>query len=131
MRPQNIVEIDGRYYNARIPEDGIKRKFQILDDDSAGRVGSGEMYRSIIGTYYNYTIQFDTLGMDPDEYDALYNVLSSPVDYHVITVPYGQETLTFNAYITAGEDSLKVVRRGVNSWNGLSVDFVAMGPQRT
>lgn len=49
----------------------------------------------------------------------------------MITVPYGQETLTFQAYITSGSDTLRKVRGNKNDWTGLSVDFIAISPQRT
>ena len=127
---QNVFSIDGVYYNVIVPENGIERNFQVLDDDTAGRVLSGVFIRSIIGTYYNYTIQLDTSRMDKAEYDAMYEVLSAPVDYHVLTVPYGQGTLTFDAYITSGKDTLRLIKDG-NWWEGLSLQFVAMAPERT
>ena len=127
---QNVFSIDGVYYNVIVPENGIERNFQVLDDDTAGRVLSGVFIRSIIGTYYNYTIQLDTSRMDKAEYDAMYEVLSAPVDYHVLTVPYGQGTLTFDAYITSGKDTLRLMKDG-NWWEGLSLQFVAMAPERT
>ena len=89
------------------------------------------MVRDIIGTYYNYKILFETKYLSTDEYDNLYAKLSAPVDYHMITVPYGQETLTFQAYITSGSDTLRKVRGNKNDWTGLSVDFIAISPQRT
>lgn len=127
---QNVISIDGTYYNARIPEDGIKRTFQVLDDDTTTRVASGAMHRSIIGTYYNYTVQFDCSDMDAAAYDQMYQVLSAPVNSHTIVVPYGQSTLTFSAYVTTGEDVL-ALKESVNHWKGLSVQFIAMSPQRT
>lgn len=128
---QNLVSIDDVYYNIKIPENGITRSFSVVDTDNSGRNISGDMLRDIIGTYYNYTILFETKDMDSDEYDQLYETLSAPVDYHMITVPYGQETLTFKAYVTSGNDSIKqVTRMGKKVWTGLSINFVAMSPQR-
>lgn len=128
---QDIVSIDGTYYNIKIPENGIKRSFSIADSDKAGRNILGEMIRDIVGTYYNYTIQFETRYLSHDEYDQLYEILSAPVDYHVITVPYGQSTLTFNAYVTGGSDNIKRIDSSGNNWTGLSIDFIAMKPIRT
>lgn len=128
---QEIVTIDGINYNIMIPENGIERSFSIADTDNAGRLLNGTMVRDIIGTYYNYKILFETKYLSTDEYDNLYAKLSAPVDYHMITVPYGQETLTFQAYITSGSDTLRKVRGNKNDWTGLSVDFIAISPQRT
>ena len=128
---QTAFSIDGVYYDVVIPEDGIERSFQILDDDTAGRVLSGAMHRSIIGTYYNYKITLGTSRMDKTSYDAMYEILSSPVESHVLVVPYGQSTLTFDAYITSGTDTLKEMKSAGNTWHGLTLNFIALEPQVT
>ena len=72
---QNLVSIDGKYYNISIPGNGIRRSFAVTDTDNSGRNISGEMLRDIIGTYYNYTIQFNTKQLNPAEYDDLYELV--------------------------------------------------------
>lgn len=126
---QNIFSIDSRFFDVRIPEGGIKRSFSILDGENAGRLKSGRMDRDIIGTYYNYTISIDTSALSASEYDELYELVSMPVDYHIIKVPYGQTNIVFEAYITDGEDVLNQIKNnGVREWSGLSLQFVAMEP---
>ena len=66
-----------------------------------------------------------------DEYDQLYEIISSPTEYHILTVPYGQTTLTFKAYVTSGSDSFDVKGKdGKIRWKGLKLNFIAMSPQR-
>ena len=127
---QNLVSVDGKYYNIRIPRKGIERNFEILDGESAKRLLSGRMDRDIIGTYYNYTIRFDFLGEDPTEYDELWETLSAPVDYHTIIVPYAQSTLVFEAYVSKGRDVLDLQDDETNRWSDLSINFIAMEPKR-
>ena len=128
---QNLVSIDGRYYNIFIPQGGIQRSFSIADTDNAGRNVQGEMIRDIVGTYYNYTVAFNTKYLNYEEYDDLFETLSAPVDYHTITAPYGQQTLTFTAYVTNGADALtRVDSQGNRLWGGLSINFIAMSPAR-
>ena len=127
----SVFTLDGVSYNVFVPENGIRRSGKILDGENAGRTPSGVMIRDIIGTYYNYSMDIDTQQTDVAEYDTLYEVLTAPVDYHVIVVPYGQGTLTFNAYVTSAEDTLITMADGVNRWGGLTISFVAMKPQRT
>lgn len=126
---QNVFSIDGRYFNVKIPEKGIKRSFSVTDSDKAGRVLTGAMVRDIIGTFYNYTLDIDTSKLSPVEYDELYDILSAPDDYHSITMPYGQGTITFDAYCTSGEDTL-LHREDKNIWTGLSINFIAISPYR-
>lgn len=127
---QDLVSIDGRYFNIFIPEDGIKRTFAVADTDQAGRVQTGEMVRDIIGTFYNYTVDFNTNFLSEVEYDELWDTLSDPVEYHIIKVPYGQETLQFKAYVANGSDTLKYIRNGKSRWRNLSINFIANKPQR-
>ena len=129
---QNVFSIDGRYFDVVIPEQGIKRSFSVMDSDKAGRVLTGRMMRDIIGTFYNYTIEFKANKLNRKEYDELYGIISDPdVDYHTITVPYGQTSITFDAYITNGQDVVDRIGKDGTKWSGLSVNFIAMEPLRT
>lgn len=126
MRP---LEIDGHSYNVAVT--GIKRKAAVLDGKNAGRVLSGRMVRDIIGTYYNYDVSFGTSLLSPTDYDALYELLTAPVDYHTIIIPYGQESLTFQAYVANASDTLRRITENYNHWGDLTITFTAMEPQRT
>ena len=126
-----MFSIDGKAYDVSIlfiPEGGIERKFNILDGNNAGRLqAKGKMYRDIIGTFFTYVIKIDTNRLNPQEYDELYETISDPnVDSHTLVVPYGQSTLTFEAYITSGSDKLSRRVNGINYWEGLSLEFVSM-----
>lgn len=107
----------------------LKRSFQVLDGENAGRVMTGEMDRDIIGTYYNYSCEIDASAADRAEYDRFYDAISAPVDSHEITMPFAQATLTFSAYVTNGEDELLSMFED-NEWGNLSFNFIAMAPQR-
>ena len=91
------------------------------------------MHRDIIGTFYNYTMKVAPKGLDMASYNQFYDAISNPsFASHDITVPYGNETMTFKAYVTQGEDDL-VIRNNKNYWglgDGLSINFIAMEPQR-
>lgn len=66
-----------------------------------------------------------------NDYDALYETLTAPAAYHVVTFPYGQETLTFQAYVSNATDSLSKMKDGTNKWSALTISFVAKKPERT
>lgn len=104
------ITMDGvEYPNIHVVS--LKRSFQILDGENAGRVMTGEMDRDIIGTYYNYSCEIDASGADRQEYDDFYEAISAPKDSHEITVPYGQKSISFQAYVTNGEDNLITIDR--------------------
>lgn len=126
----SVFTLDGKAYNVFVPQGGIKRSGQIVDGENSGRSLSGNMIRDVIGTYYNYSISVDVQQLSVSEYDALYDAITAPVDYHMLTVPYGQGTLTFKAYITSGDDVLETMADGMNRWGQLTMSFIAMAPQR-
>lgn len=127
-----IMMVDGKSYNVRLPQGGVKRSFSILDGENSGRVQTGDMVRDIIGTYYNYSIKIEQDPLYPSDYDDLYEVVSNPVDFHTIVVPYAQGIYQFEAYITDGSDTLSFINPNdyTNMWDGLELNFVAMKPRK-
>lgn len=123
------LTVDGKKYNVIVTS--LTRKFQVLDGENAERTLSGTMIRDIIGTFYNYEITILPAVGKYGDYDALYQVLSAPQDSHSVVLPYGQGTMSFRAYVTAGQDNLIRKKPGESYWTGLSVQFIAMAPQRT
>ena len=125
------ITVDGAEYHVKMPIGGLKRSFQVTDGKNAGRTLSGLMVRDIIGTYYNYEMQIQPDARYLSDYDSLYEVLSSPdADFHTVSVPYGQNILTFEAYVTSGQDALSRQAGNTNYWHGLSVQFIAKEPQK-
>lgn len=125
----SLFSIDGvTYPSVYVME--IKRKGTILDGPNTERTMQGEMVRDIIGTYYNYDVSIDCDDMSAKDYDAMYEVISAPVAYHNMVMPYGQSTLAFRAYITNVDDSLLYSENGHNRWGKLSFSMIAMSPKR-
>lgn len=125
----SVFSVDGVEYPG-VNVISLERTFAVMDGENAGRTMDGAMRRDIIGTYYNYNMELASDYSDLSEYDKLYEVLSAPVDSHAIIVPYAQETLEFQAYVANGTDNLLHRRPAFNKWNNLTVNFVAMKPQR-
>lgn len=129
-----MFKLDGtEYINAVV---NIERSFNILDGENAGRLLlTAKMDRDVLGTFYNYAMTIDRDFITDEEYDEIYETLSAPVDFHTIEVPYGQDVLVYEAYVTKGKDKLKQIydyEKNTQSlyWNELSIEFIAMEPQR-
>lgn len=123
------LKLDGVTYST-LHVTKIQRSFSVLDGSNAGRVITGEMQRDVIGTYYNYSVEIDPDAASKEDYDAFYEVISAPVDSHQLVIPYGQQTLSFRAYVTQGSDDLLDMMPNANRWGNLSFNFIAMAPQR-
>ena len=125
-----IFTVDGVEYDVNVMK--LSRKAKVIDTDNSGRTLDGVMHRDIIGTYYNYTLEVQAKDGKYQDYDRLFDVVSAPQDSHDFVILYGQETLSFKAYVTTAEDSM-IRRDDVNLWgyeDTLKLDFVAMEPQR-
>lgn len=126
---QDLIFINGRYYNAAITS--LKRTHDITDGDNAGRTKPplAEMIRDVVGTFISYTATFEVTSGDVSEYDDMILTLSQPVDYIPITMPYGQGSISFDAYVTKVEDELKNNIGGKRRWGNCKVTFTPMRAQ--
>lgn len=124
------ITMDGVPYRLRVKLGTLRRSFRIEESERSGMVKSGEEFRDIIGTYYDYAMDVEPDPAAPEDYDAFYEAISAPVEAHAITLPYGQETITYQAMVSAGEDKQRDKVAGVTRWTGLTVTFKAKKPQR-
>lgn len=129
MQPFGIT-VDGIRYNVHVEYGSIKRAFGFVEGNNAGMMLTGRDTRDILGTGYSYSMTFEQDPAHADDYDALYEVLSAPVDSHSVTLPYGQRTLSFQAKIEGGEDSYGGKIGGVERWKSLTIQFQPIEPQR-
>lgn len=128
MSVEAKFRIDGIVYDVTVKKFG--RNFNVLDTKNTNRTLDGVMHRDVIGTYYNYSMELETSKLNVNEYDALYEVISSPDEKHSMTFPYGQEMYTFDAYITNGGDDLILMKENMNLWGNLKFNIIAMAPKR-
>lgn len=124
-----MFEIDGKNFSAIVTS--LRRNFSVADGENAGRTQDGVMHRDLIGTYYNYTITLKTNLMNRDAYNELYDIISAPVESHMIWAAFGDGIMGFRAYITSGSDDLiREYAPNKRLWGNLTFDFIAMEPQR-
>ena len=108
---------------------GLRRSFSVADGKNAGRDLAGGMIRDIIGTYFNYSLDFGSKSFNPEAYEQLVELLSAPVPFHTVSFPFGNQTITQRMYVTNGEDTLKWFNKsGDNQVSDLSINFIAMKP---
>ena len=125
---RQVVTIDGASFDVGVTR--IRRKARIPDGPNAGEAKRGDWIRDVYGTFYDYILTFDTsAGLSREDYDTLYSILTAPVEFHSLVVPYGQSTLSFTAGITGAEDNVILMDDGT-AWGNLSITFKAKKPQR-
>ena len=123
-----LFKIDGRGFSG-VGVESLKRSFRIPDGTNAGDMLSGDYERDLVGTYYDYDLVITTSDLAVNEYDALFEALSAPVNSHTVEMPYGMTSITFEAMIEGGDDELIPMDDGT-WWGNLNVSIRAKKPQR-
>lgn len=129
MKFEKGIKIDGTYFD--VPLVSIKRKGDFLDK-YAERVETGELKRELIGVYYNYTI---TVGTSSDfgdtDYNAFWDKMTEPVEFHDISMPTKSGYYTFRGYISSVADEYKKILDNEAEFTGFTCNLIAKSPART
>ena len=123
----SIFKIGDRSFN--VGAISIIRKPSI-ERINLGKTMDGKKHNYPSGTYFDYEISINTRGMDLAEYDALFEIITAPVEYQSVTMPYGQGEITFDAIIKSGSDKLLASSNRYKKWGDLRISFEAIEPQR-
>lgn len=123
---KSVFQLDGKTYNVHVTS--LTRKFSVLDNDTTKRVQTGDLYRDIIGTFYNYEMTIFAESADQSDLNELWETLSQPVEYHICTFPYNNTVLTQKMYITSGDQALTRMTEDRNVWGEIKLSFIANSP---
>lgn len=122
-----IITIDGTDYSIGVIN--ISRKANVLDK-YAKRTIDGDLHREIIGVYYNYEIEFGPF-WDMEQYNNLYDKLTEPKEFHIISIPTNKGIRIFKGYIAEVEDKIEYVSNNQRRITGLKCSFISKEPSRT
>lgn len=115
-----MITIDNNTYDVGIIK--ITRKAS-MNIESLGTTMDLRKHYDIKGTYYDYEVELATNRMKVEEYDDLYEILTTPQESHTVTMPYGQTTLTFEARISVASDSLIKSFTSLKKWRNSKGDI--------
>ena len=71
------ITMDGIPYRLRVKLGTLRRSFRIEESERSGMVKSGEEFRDIIGTYYDYAMDVEPDPAAPEDYDAFFEAVSA------------------------------------------------------
>lgn len=128
MKFQKGIIVDGIFFD--IPMVSLKRSADFLDK-YAERTEDGELQRELIGVYYNYTL---TAGTSTDfgdtNYDAFWDKMTEPVEFHDISIPLKNGYYTFRGYISSVSDEYKKILDNEAEFTGFTCKLTAKSPAR-
>lgn len=130
MNEMNIV-MDGITYRVRVVYDSMTNPAQLVEGVNSGDMISGRHERDLLGTKYSYQLQAEPDPRYPQDFDAFYHAVSAPVDTHTVTLPYGNETITYQAMIDTVTRAYAGKVAGRKRWKNCVVQYKPQEPQRT
>lgn len=122
----DILTLDGVQYKVNIVS--LTQSSEFLDSDQTHRTVLGDLYRKLIGIYFNYELQLGEI-QDPNEANALWNALHTFTPFHTVKLPHNDGFAIFKAYVTGCSRPLLKRINGVNYWGGYKIKFIAKAPQ--
>ena len=122
-----MITIDDNTFNVGIVKITRKASHRI---ENIGTTMDLRKHYDIRGTYYDYDVELATKYVAVADYDNLYEILTSPQESHIVTLPYGQDTLTFEARVSVASDVLVQSFTNFKRWGSIKVPFEALTPQR-
>lgn len=125
------IVMDGVEYQVPIEYPSLTRSFDFLEGGQGGVMQSGLEALDTIGTRYGYTLHIPAKHKNQTAYDAFFEAISSPNREHIVTMPYGQNELTFYCKVEAGSDVLLDPFQQYRRWGDLRVKFTPTRLQRT
>lgn len=123
------IKMDGIDYRVRIVYDTYADTFNLIEGPNADDMLNARHERDLTGTKATYEMGVEPDPLHPEDFDAFYSAIRSPVDSHSIQVFDGQQTLTYNAMITTGRRVYKGILGGVRHYSGSVIQFIPIEPQ--
>ena len=126
------VKIGGIKYDVLVT--AISENFNILYSENTGRTMSegARMMLDPLGTFIGHKVTFKRKQGKEEEYDRLFDYVSKPrYDGIAVEIVHNQTTLSYDAYISSGERSVKRIdeKTGKVYWGEFSVNIVPMEAQ--
>lgn len=129
MKFSKGIRVDGIHFD--IPMVSLKRNADFLYK-YAERTEDGVLRAELIGVYYNYTLTVGTSTQFGDtDYNAFWDKMTEPVEFHQISIPTKSGYYTFTGYISSVSDEYKKILDNKEEFTGFTCKFTAQSPSRT
>jgi hypothetical protein len=124
-QPTGVCKIDNIDFTIGLVS--IARKVTILDK-FAERTMNGGLKREIIGSYFNYDLNFSEFE-NMQEYNRLFSILAAPQEFHDIYIPQTIGYYSFRGYVSEVEDTFEIVlSENSRRISGLKCSIVSKEP---
>lgn len=122
-----MIVIDGNVWP--VPCD-VTRVSEVRPSEISGVLLDKTYFNDVMGTYLRYNVTLAVPTNMSNDYDALYESLTDPVDGHSFVMPYGKETIEVTARVERVEDALVYVSSKKQYWKGVRFQVVSNHPTK-
>lgn len=124
------IYIDGTAYKFPMQ---LQRNIDKRESDNSGLLMNKRYHTDYLGTYISYNVSVVIPFGKEFEYANLFEMLALPIEEYSFTIPYNQETITFDGKIenlsdTHWEEYIDERNRKVTYWRHISFDIVSVEP---
>lgn len=108
----------------------VERTSEMASSEISGMLLDKSYFNDVIGTYMKYQVAIAVpFGMEED-YAALYDVLTEPVDGHEFILPYSGGVLTITGRIASIGDTYVRLPGNKAHWRKTTFEIIANHPSR-
>ena len=97
----------------------IERAAEMTPSQISGLMLDGSVFNDVLGTYMRYTVTVAVPLTCRDEYAALYEILTRPVDGHRFLLPYNNGWVEITGRVARVSDVYVRMPDGGSCWNGV------------
>jgi hypothetical protein len=109
----------------------VERAAEVKSSEISGFLLNGNYFNDVIGTYMQYSIKLAIPITDIDRGNALYEILTEPVDGHTFVFPYGGSTVQITGRLDGAPEDVYRMVGNKPYWAGLSFTVTANNPSKS
>lgn len=122
-----MFSIDGIDYDVKCK---IVRKAEMSASQISGMLLNRSFFNDVIGTFLQYDISISIPLHDQDNYSALYETLTKPIDGHICIIPYNNGRLTITGRIVTVSDEYVRLPGSRAYWRNTAFSIIANHPSK-
>lgn len=107
----------------------IERTAEMTASDISGVLLDRTYFNDVLGTYMSYDVSVAVPVGQEWRYSTLYDILTDPMDGHVMTLPYDDGEIEITGRIETVSDTLVRIG-GINHWRNTKFRCIANHPSR-
>lgn len=122
-----MFTVDGIQWNIPCT---IERVAEVKSSEISGMLLNKQYFNDVQGTWMKYTVTIAVPIGYMDQYSAIYEMLTAPVDGHTFVLPYNEDTITITARVEVVSDRWVKMQDG-NHWRQTKFTAFANHPSKT